>query len=177
MKISVPVFLLFLVLISCSHNNYEMIEQYDEFTKEWTYYECNNCDLETVITNRSGNITDMGYCMNLLIRDGYFTIMIIYYGEDWLFIPKGNSLEFLVDGENIYFSTLLPSSRKILNHYKLREIIFYPATTSQITKIINGDNIKFKLNGKVYVLKDDIKNNWKIFLDKYGKYIDDNKFN
>jgi len=152
-----------------------MTEKYDEFEKEWTYYEYCNCDLKTVVTEISHNITDMGYCMNLLVRDGYFFIMVIYYGENWLFIPDGKSLEFLVDGENIFFNALLPSSHKILSHYKIREVIFYDATIPKINKIINGIDIKFRLNRKVFVFKDDIKINWKSFLDKYGNYIDKDK--
>lgn len=163
------VLVLSIFLINCSTRESYIIEnRFDEFTKTRTIAQRNNyikylkhlsqdCLLESLEMNI--NL----YIKNKKIDPSLFVNVILC---NWLFIPKGYSLQFLIDGELIKLYTNKDSYRDVYSGF-VSEIIFYDINKEKMLKIANGNNVKARLHVKDYVIPQDVKDNWKTFINQY----------
>lgn len=119
-----------------------------------------------VLTNKDGT---KSYSINLILRS--------YSG--WIYIGKGETLVFLIDGQRLGLSgegsinhRSTGSYNEYLNATKIIEEAWYTVTPDTLRKIADAKEAKFKIQGQtVFItatLSDENKANISRFLKEYG---------
>jgi hypothetical protein len=75
------------------------------------------------------------------------SLVISYSGNDWLFIPTGESLVLLVDGERIGLSGEGSIDSREATRYGVYEHAVYDIDKSLLKKLGNANNVEVKLEG------------------------------
>lgn len=80
-------------------------------------------------------------------REPKYSLMVDYQSSEWLFIPEGESLILLVDGEPVKFSGRGSSGNRNRRSLGIREVASYGLTFEQFRQIVTANEIAVKLKG------------------------------
>ena len=105
-----------------------------------------------------------------------YSLIVSYFGDDWLFIDSGEKLILLVDGERMGFSgDGSEGHRDVVRGYRMvgvKEKAWYDISLEQLKKITFAKDVKVKVEGRTYFFtRFFTKTNFDTFRRFYKKYV------
>lgn len=79
-----------------------------------------------------------------------FSVVIVYLGNTmsgWAFIPEGETLRLLVDGERVALSGTGSAGAREVQSQNVQEVAVYPISVDTLRKIANANEVRVRLEG------------------------------
>jgi len=94
-------------------------------------------------------------------------LQVKYMNNSWLFIPEGNSLKFIADGEVIPLYAAHQSSRIVGYGGHVTELAYYNIDRNTALKISNAKILKAKVHVVDFPVSPKIQERWRIFIETH----------
>lgn len=144
----------------------------DEFEKVKKYYQ-KDCTCHPNILYRSNLEVDMNICLVYSLSDSANPLLawlhVSYTGNDWIFIPEGGSLKFIVDDSLITLNSIEESRRSVLSGGAVLEQVHYDIDKETMLRIASGKTIKARLYVIDFEIPEKMKSQWLTFINEYWK--------
>lgn len=166
MKVFYAVFMMIFTyqLFSTTGNTFPGRIEYDKFEKTTQYFG------KSIALNRELSISFYNF------NNEKYGIVILYEGKDWLFIQSGESLNLLIDEEDLITLTGNGSSMRqdvVVNHnVKVKEEARYLISTDVLLRILTANQVEIKVTGQRYyktaIFNNQVKDNLCKVLDYFN---------